>query len=781
MRVLIAFSFLLLPGLLSGQTTVPDSLGSYSSLAGFNLFGSTIIKTDSGIYITETSRLGCKDVITKTLFYPYPRTQTAEPSRQEQVYIAKQEQKTKIKLLTVHGNISYDFYYRSAIDTPIRQSDFRQHTERVSLELMVKEKYPFKVAFTARQSNSPYFRNYFDPNLQFDRYAYNKNLKQALLNKLNNQLPDQPDLKMAEAALQQELAKYNKLKRWTESPMTLQRVIEDREKSLGNDKNSVPQNAGELQNVKLLQSVGARKDSLMAKGDGLRNKADSIQRKATSFYEREKERLDSMADKVKALQKRVDSIRGSLQKRIATVRQKINSASSQKELEKIARAYGISVDKNGQSQKLLSSMKKFSIGRSILNYTELTAQNITITGLNAEYNSSFYGAIAVGKIDFRFRDFYQRNSKNDSRNNQYIVLARVGVGEIEKRALIFSVFQGRKNTAGYSLSDSVKNYVNILGYSIEAIYKKDAFTSLSAEFAKSTKPVSGNVTTNDNSKSLWKYGDRSNMGINIKAQTIIPETKTRLSGFYRKTGQHYQSFSLFSYNTDQTAWLMRFDQDFIKRKITLTGMLRRNDFTNPFTDKTFKTSTVFKTVMLNVRFPKYPSLSLGYYPGTQLYFVDNERVRENAYYILNGSVVYSYYLRDVGMNTSFIYNRYTNQASDSGFVLYKGLNYYAAQSFFLKRLQLQGGYSYTKQPELEFYTLETSAEYSFRDILKLGAGAKYNKVNGGKNYWGSRIQLTAGLRQFGSVQLQYEKSYLPTIQQNLYPVEIGRLSYYKNF
>jgi len=144
-------------------------------------------------------------------------------------------------------------------------------------------------------------------------------------------------------------------------------------------------------------------------------------------------------------------------------------------------------------------------------------------------------------------------------------------------------------------------------------------------------------------------------------------------------------------------------------------------------------------------------------------------------------LVYSYYLHHTGMNTSFIYNQYTNQASDSGFVLYKGVNYYASQSVFLKRLQLQGGYSYTRQPELEFYTLETSADYSFKRILKLGVGTKYNKVSAGRHYWGNRIQLTADLKHFGVVQLHYEKSYLPTIRQTLYPVEIGRVSYYKNF
>lgn len=210
-------------------------------------------------------------------------------------------------------------------------------------------------------------------------------------------------------------------------------------------------------------------------------------------------------------------------------------------------------------------------------------------------------------------------------------------------------------------------------------------------------------------------------------------------------------------------------------------MLRRNDFTNPFTDKTYKTSTVFKSIQVNIRFPKYPSVSVGYYPGTQLYLIDKEKIRESAYYILNGSVVYGYFLKGVSMNTTLVYNKFTNEATDSGFVAYKGENIYGMQTVFLNKLQLQGGYSYTNQPELQFYTIEATGDYAFRDWLKFGIGGKYNDINGGKNYWGQRVQVTLGLKQFGSFQFQYEKSFLPTINRTLYPVEIGRASYFKSF
>jgi hypothetical protein len=54
-------------------------------------------------------------------------------------------------------------------------------------------------------------------------------------------------------------------------------------------------------------------------------------------------------------------------------------------------------------------------------------------------------------------------------------------------------------------------------------------------------------------------------------------------------------------------------------------------------------------------------------------------------------------------------------------------------------------------------------------------------VRSGSDYWGETIRLGADLKKLGGIQLSYEKSYLPTIQQTLYPVEIGRVSWYKFF
>jgi len=734
------------------------------------------IKTDTGLIINYYTVDACKSNRVKSRFIPNDRPVSTQP-------IATTAKAQGVpKFITIHGNIAYDFFYRSKLDTPIVQENFQQHTERVNLSILIKDRYPLKLRFVLRQSNSPYFRNFGDINFQFDQPGFQKNMQQSIINQLTKQVSEKTDLKSLKELAAEKMMQYERLKKWLENPATLQKIIEERERVYFKQLNQngivdtliiLPTELNPIADFKFKMASKTAHNIT-----SLTNKSDSITALFSQEYETKKRQLDSLEKAVKVLKERADSIRYGIQKKLSMVKQKIYNATNEKELLKIAADNGIAVGKKNKFERRLSAIKRFSIGRSMVDYTELTAQNITISGINIEYNPSYYAAFAAGKIDYRFRDFLNKDTRH---NGQYLVLGRIGIGDLQKRALVLTIFQGRKNIANYGVNDTVTNHIQLAGYSLESIFKKDENTSISFELAKSTKPVTGGLQTNKQINVLWEFADQSNLGINIKGRTIIAATKTRLSGFFRKTGKHFQSFSLFSYNTDQVAWLARADQYFLKEKLSVTGMLRRNDFTNPFTDKTYKTSTVFKSILINVRIPKYPTLSFGYYPGSQLYVVNKEIIRENVYYILNGSLVYSYFHKGIGMNSSFIYNQYFNQATDSGFVLYKGTNLYAMQTIFLKKLQLQAGFALNQQPQLKYYTVEISADYSIKKILKIGAGGKLNKLLNGDIYWGERILLTADCKQLGTLQFQYEKSYLPTISQVLYPVEIGRVSWYKNF
>jgi hypothetical protein len=313
------------------------------------------------------------------------------------------------------------------------------------------------------------------------------------------------------------------------------------------------------------------------------------------------------------------------------------------------------------------------------------------------------------------------------------------------------------------------------------ISRKDADNYFIAEFAKSTRPITGNGNKSQEIGSLFRFSDNTNWALSFKAERSVDLTKTRLAGLIRKTGENFQSFSLFNYSSRQLAWMAKAEQPFLKERILFTGILRKNDFINPFTEKTYKTSTLFGSIQLSVRIPKWPAVTIGYYPGTQVYVIDNTRARENAYYILNGTIVYQYALFGSKALSSAVYNKYTSRGTDSGFARYNGISYLLSQSLIFHALQLQGSYQLSDQETFRYYTINASADLKLSRWLRIGAGLMYNETKIKQSYWGGRGQFILDIKRIGSIQLQYEKSFLPTVYNNLFPVETGRLTFFKQF
>ena len=127
------------------------------------------IKTDSGLVINNYYVNACKTYSVERDLIPL--YVIAQPVAVKKIY----QEPVKKKLLIIHGNVSYDFFYRSQIDTPFYQQNLQQHTEKVWLDVLVKEQYPFKVGFTARQSNSPFYRDLYNMNLNFDNDEKDQN------------------------------------------------------------------------------------------------------------------------------------------------------------------------------------------------------------------------------------------------------------------------------------------------------------------------------------------------------------------------------------------------------------------------------------------------------------------------------------------------------------------------------------------------------------------------------------------------------------------------------
>jgi hypothetical protein len=705
--------------------------------------------------------------ICKEVFLTGYRSFQVQKAASEVTHIQPEPDKEIKPLLKVSGNIEYDFYYQSYVDTPFAQRKFQQHTVRASLDLLVKDKYPFRISFSNQISNGLYSKNWLSTNLQLNTDLLLNREKSKLFNRLESLKMQEADLKAYQMTLDSALARLNKLKSEINKTDVIQQLIEEREhRSFTPGKGNINREIPEPFFLK-----GKKKGYLLPLSDSV-----ARPEKGSSFIERQKKELDSISNRVTKLRNQTDSIRTSVEKKYYLIYKKIYQAQSLNDVQKINAEYGIG-EKMSYAERLVSNIKTLGIGRTVLNYSELTAWNIPLKGINIEYSSKFYAAFAAGKVDLGLENYFFNKIIN---TNQSILVGRLGFGNMQHRAVILSTFTGQKNNIAHALVDSVANTIKVAGYAIEGLLRKDEATYLSAEVAKSVKPLMGSPVQ-EKKTGLWDYNDRSNEGIIIKGQAKLPYTNALISGFYKRLGNNYQSFNLFSYNTEQESWMIKGYQQFFNNRTSLLVTIKQNDFQNPFSEKTVKTNTVFKAFQLTANFPRYPQLSIQYYPGSQVYLINQNKLQENFYYIFNGSLTYASKIYGFKNISTLSYNRYSSKGTDSGFVVYNGINILASQSLFIKRLQLNATYTYTALEDMNYSTLGCGLDYMLSRKFKLNSALSLNRMGLQESEFGERLAVSADFQWLGVFQMQFERSYLPTIKHSFFPVETGRLTWIKTF
>jgi len=748
----------------------------------------------------------------------------------------------KVPFLKVHGNILYNFSYRSYIDTPFAQNDLQQHLVQTTLHLTVKDKYPVQMTVTNRSSNSPYFKNLTDVNLSFNK-AY-------LLENIKNELKQKAIESIKLDTIQQALRLYENrkevikaLQAWVNSPARAQEFVEEKERNLkmsasgyaiepaiaGVNKpgGSIPDKEGlnrffSLQNKgmrnvvisktkalvpdSMLQKITAQTNNISNKKiTDLKDKAidsvktavagkvagiadkNKVERKDSSLLEKyndKKQMLAKLQDTLKKEEGKIKQLNKRMQDSVNKVKAAIAGLKTTDGLMEFMKKNGIDKNELTKAQRVLLAVNQVGIGRSWVDYSELTVKNISLAGINVEANpSKLYVAFAAGKVNYRFRDFVFRNNTSQL-PDQSLYIARLGVGKKGKNNFIVSFYNGKKAVLNYTASNTVAAVQKVLGISAEARLVIDRNNYIVAEVAKSSYTTNGSVPRSSSSELMGKafnLNTRSNEAYSIKLFSQNPQTNTRLTAYYKKLGENFQSFNLYPVNINQDAWMIRLNQNFWKKRLLLDGAIRKNDFVSPVATPSFSSKTVFKSLQVSLRVPKYPFISVGYYPSSQLFLSDNNVLTENQYNTFNAIVSHSYQLKQTGMNTSAVYTKFYNNSTDTGFIYFDASSYTVNQSFFLGKMTLQTNASLTDQKDLRLFTLEQTLGYQFKNRLSLSGSLKWNRFNRVENLFGAAAMMSISLRKLGTVQFGYEKSYLPGNNRTLLPVDIGRMSFYREF
>jgi hypothetical protein len=729
-----------------------------------------IVFSDSNkVYFLDP--LLCKRFLLYTIHKEYVVKTTAEKTQQPQAIHQKTPPRNLIK---IHGNVLYDFNYRSYIDTPFNLSNIQQHYTQFNGNAIIAEKYPVDITLRLRQSNNIYLRNYADLNISFNGHSLNELAKQRVLTKVSNSYGK-------EEIEQLKRQFYNKseeslfLEQWLSNDQRWNQYLEykellNRRKTIGADAlmNEVRLPLPKYRTTLQEPDVHLNRD--IAEMDDI--DTSHIQQYVAGYEEKQArlQKLKEESGRLKTLyENRIRSVSGEL----ADLKNKIHKAASYSEIKTIASSYGIKLDSSDKKLRLLNSIKSFGIGRSFIDYSELTVKNVSINGIHAEFTSKNYYAVASGTVDYRFRDIFLNTPHSKP---QYVSLVRYGKMLQSGNQIIFSAYKGRKYANQFS--DSASLFSNVFGVSVESRVQVSRNTYVVAEAAKSN--ISSQRLGTNSTKSGFDLKDKTTSALFVSFYSFIQKTKTKLRGNYRYQGANFQSFTIFFNQNNSVAWSLLADQTFLKNRLVVQAGIRKNEFTNPFAAFQYSSNVVFKSIMATMRLKKMPTVTVAYMPSSQFAVVEN-KISESRFYTFTTTASHFYKVKKVNVSSIAVYSRFYNSGSDSGFVYYNARNLHASQTFSSGRFLSTSTISIMKSPSVNFYTYEEGVTW-IRTLFSAGIGAKYSVLNHSNRKIGGYANGNIQLKKVNAdLSLSFEHGFLPGLNQSLIANDIGRVTIIKRF
>lgn len=693
----------------------------------------------------------------------------------------------KSPLITVHGNISYDFDYWSSIDTPYAEKNINQQTLQTWLDLDYRNQYPFRVILTTRWSNSSLFRNLTDVSFQYNAGQFNNKVKRQALNLLLQHYALTDSVNKLGKELNASQKQFYGLNTWLNAPDQQQRLITQRELAWLKARDtlhgaSTPATAFQLPDWNPAHDYGMARHGSGAGPDSTRSTTPGLDSSWLHRYDSLQNHLDSLQARIGTLQQRYHRLEGMQKKGAGDISHELDEVTSGKVLKDKLDSEHVPDSSLPKGYKNLYSVRSFGIGRSLINYSELSAKNISIDGLQIEYNPKAYMAFAAGTVDYRYRDY----SINDGVKGQYLALVSYGWGRKDGNSLIFTYYTGKRqlyNVNTTTQGTDIPNY-NLMGFTVQGSYKVLKTTSVVAEVAKSSLPYYSldSSRSHDMLGSALKMDLRSNEAYSLKVISFIPASQTQLTATYSRFGANFQSFSLFTTGSRQTAWLVRVDQPLMQKRLLIMAAVKTNDYINPLLSTAYSSTAMFGSLQATLRLKKWPVLSFGYFPSTQIVKLSNDQYQENLFYTMTATASESYKAGKINFLSLLMYTKFYNKITDSGFIYFNTSNLLLSQMAIIRKLTLQLQLSLAANASYELYTADGKADYRLFKWLSIGGGLKYNdQTVYNIRQWGYSATSGITVRQLGEVRLIWDKGFIPGSNKELVPYNLGRITYIKTF
>lgn len=652
-------------------------------------------------------------------------------------------------IIIKNGIISYNYTYRSSLDTPYLENNVEQHLVSISANILLAQKIPLRVSVYERRTNSIYFRNYTDAHIEFNAPEFRR-LQSERLTKyysaLISQLQD-PNLK---PGMEFQQKKVVDLKGYLNSPEMIKKFLQSKEIVINKDE---------------LEGSPEHKDSVI--------KEDSA---FIALYEGWQQEVKTAQDSCDSLKNKYIQVTKKIGQLQQLFKRNINFPGGSRAITESLNEAGIHDKHFERSVNTLYAIRTFAIGKTVPDYTSLTVQNIGVNGINAEINkNNLYAAVVAGFIDFRVRDFiFNKNQYQPSR--QYVSAVRIGWGRKEGNHIILTGYQGQKQLFS---SQALNNTASISGISIESQFLLNRNIRFIAEVAQSViAPTQGLLI--DSIRKGFSLKDNNSQALSLAVHSFFPKTRTRLDGQYEYQGINFQCFNAYKPNASTSAWNLKADQYFLSGILHFTAAIHKNDYANPVVLQNYSSNTIFTSITASFQKRFWPVVSIGYIPSSQ-YSIINNQVYESRYQAFNINVNHAYKLGTVNASTTAMYNRFYNNNRDSGFVYYNAQNLYINQSILFVKFSANLGISHTENPQYLLDVMNAGIGKTVKKNATVGMGIKLDHLNMGENKFGYYINAKVNISKIGVLSIWGERGYLPGLDNQLIKNEFMNIGFSRYF
>ncbi|MDP4262205.1 MAG: hypothetical protein Q8941_06705 [Bacteroidota bacterium] len=687
----------------------------------------------------------------------------------------------KNPLLTATGEMSYQHFDRNGNSDDLLLINSSSDIAMLKLGLLYKETYPFTLSVRYNRSHPFQLDNQYEVNIGFDDRLFRQRLREKMINSAKNDFLKK-QLKLKDE-YQRAFNLFQQQKQLLKSPAYIQQAVESRLKnSIPDARDFLPgeipvanhkfdpldQWLGKLPGYSDLQKREQRiKDSIERKMEKLN--WEEMQKKLQAKLEQQR---DSLGKRVKKLEDSLAFEKKALEAKLDSVNKEVAGIYSSSDLKKYAERKGLK-DSAGTDKWADVLMKSnIRLGKFLLNNSELTVNNIFLLGASIKYGEEKFVIVSGGYYDFAFRQVF--NFRNDTLPRSKPSVFAVKIGKTDGDNLsAFNFYIGKKSRTGL-FTEALRT---VAGISLE---RKTYFSrNLSADFeiAKSTtRPDNLSAKSEETVKDLFTRFSTKTIGMYSSVKAYMPKTSTDAEVSYRYWGQQFESFNASQYFNPQNNLAAKLSQPLFKRKVYLTGGIRYTDFSSFGIASNMKTKAIFASMNAVLRLKNMPIISMGYYPGSQLYWLDQAKLYEYFYYILNATVSHYFRVAGIPVQAVFSWNKFYNRYTDS--LVAGSQSYY---NFFITAWKNKFSYTMNiSRQEIEnnrLITLEGGLNYS-EGIMKIGASVKGN-FTGVTSRMGYSFCSGWVLKKIGTINLIYDRSFLPGRTGQFIPVKTGQVQIIK--